>query len=318
MLGDVSPTLLRETQQRTLVQAVLDEGVGLVVQAGAHHMPHHFAGQPLASVLPTALPAYDPSFGTPGYDAPAYESLMMRVTAPGSMHPAFELFDGAQANRKLWSNMPGFYWCAALGKPLPGSTVLAETEIDRVAEPLIVERRAGRGMVLLVGLDSTYRWRRNVGDHLFYRFWGQAMRHVARQPERGDQSSWIQVQPQRLELGGTTTVQVFAIGADGKPLKDRQVLVDVSDSHDAQKLTLAAIDQPGHYTVQWSPQRLGEYTLTYTNAAGVAVTAAVIVTGSGREMLQPTIDRALLSQLADVSDGGVLDIAEFATLASRI
>jgi hypothetical protein len=318
LIGDISPDLLTDSQQRALVQAVREEGVGLIVHAGPHHMPHDFAGRPLASLLPTSLPAYDAAYGSPGIDAPAYTSLSMNVTAAGAIHPAFELFDGAQANRKLWNSMPGFYWCAALGKPLPGATVLAETEVDRVMQPLIVESRAGRGVVMVLGLDSTYRWRRNVGDHLFYRFWGQSLRHVARQPERGDESSWIHVQPQRLELGGATTVQVFAIDADGKPLKDRQVTVTVSDSFNSQSTTLSAIDQPGHYMGQWTPPQMGEYTLTYTNASNVAVSAAVMVTGTGREMLQPTIDRNLLGQLADVSGGGVLDVADFASLPSQL
>jgi hypothetical protein len=35
-----------------------------------------------------------------------------------------------------------------------------------------------------VGTDSTWLWRRNVGDRFFYRFWGQAVRFVARRDEQ--------------------------------------------------------------------------------------------------------------------------------------
>src|SRR5262249_43823283 len=92
---------------------------------------------------------------------------------------------------------PPHYW-AIVGRAKPGATPLAyyrgpiATELkpmtngdrNRVEEQqrqarqqaLIVRQNYGRGQVLFVGLDSTWRWRYRIGDTYPPRFWGQVIR----------------------------------------------------------------------------------------------------------------------------------------------
>ena len=53
---------------------------------------------------------------------------------------------------------------------------------------LIARQNYGLGRVLYVGLDSTWRWRKGVGDVYHHRFWGQVVRWAADRPlESGNQ-----------------------------------------------------------------------------------------------------------------------------------
>lgn len=176
LLGDITPALLPIRLQQQLAKAVEEDGLGLIVQAGPMAMPHAFAESPLARLLPVRIQRGDGASAgdRPGREAPAFAPFLMEVTAVGSVHPAFRLYDSAARNRGVWSRMPPFYWAAAATEAAPGATMLAEVKTAGETYPLIAEHFAGAGRVLLIGTDATYRWRRNIGDHLFYRFWGQA------------------------------------------------------------------------------------------------------------------------------------------------
>ena len=98
MLGDVSPALLPEAVQQALVDAVEQDGLGLVVQCGTRHMPWDFAAGPLAEILPmhfdatsaataAAGPPPDESRGSAvshGLPAPAFAPFRMVVTPAGA------------------------------------------------------------------------------------------------------------------------------------------------------------------------------------------------------------------------------------------
>ena len=127
----------------------------------------------------------------------------MIVTPAGAAHPAFATTGNPSQDRETWSQMPEFFWAAAGSQLKPGATRLAEIEMAGGKEklPILAEQFVGRGRVLVVGCDETFRWRRNVGDRIFYRFWGQALRHVARKPAPGGQESWLEVEPRARRAG---------------------------------------------------------------------------------------------------------------------
>ena len=63
---------------------------------------------------------------------------------------------------------------------LVGGLLIAGCQAAREKEQaLLVQQGYGRGQVLFVGLDSTWRWRFKVGDKYHHRFWGQLVRWAA-------------------------------------------------------------------------------------------------------------------------------------------
>ncbi len=323
LLGDISSNLLPVKLQEQLVKAVEEDGLGLIVQAGPHHMPRGFLNGPLARILPVRFGGKGDASGTVsgssltdgssvnilvGIDAPAFDPFHMKVTATGAIHPVFQLYDNVTQNRDVWSRMPEFFWAAAAEDAGPTATVLAKVEGPGISRPLIAERYAGRGRVLYIGDDTTYRWRRNIGSHLFYRFWGQAIRYVARNKDRGGDSSWMEVSPSRAEPGDPVAIELYAVDANGKPLDRADVIVQITSGQGQEQATVARTAETGHFRGVWQPKAIGSYRLTYTDQRGKEVTGGVAVTGSGRELRKPSVDRDLLGSMADATGGGLLEL----------
>ncbi|HEY1784640.1 MAG TPA: hypothetical protein VGG30_03795, partial [Pirellulales bacterium] len=347
MLGDISPTLLPEAQQKALVQAVEEDGLGLIVQCGNRHMPWDFVGGPLAAILPmtfdptagktVAAPAADDATAQPalhGLQAPAFAPFRMIVTPTGAMHPAFAVSGNASEDRGLWSQMPEFFWAAPGSKLKPGATRLADVEMAGGNEklPILAEQVVGRGRVMIVGCDETFRWRRNVGDRIFYRFWGQALRHVARKQTPDGQLSWLEAQPHSVEPGTPVTIDLYAVDSSNKPLNQESVSVVVSSQAggdapaagsapkdaakqptERQTLRLQRVGEAGYYRGSWTPQQLGVVTVEYDGGSKPLGTT-VEVANSHRELAQPDVDREMLGTLAEVSGGEMIELPQLADL----
>ena len=110
---------------------------------------------------------------------------------------------------------------------------------------------------MLVGCDETFRWRRNVGDRVFYRFWGQALRHVARKPAPGGQESWIEAEPRRVEPGRPVTIDVYAVDESHEPLDQPSVSVAVSGPEAPQTVSLERFGERGAFSRQLDSRAVG-------------------------------------------------------------
>jgi hypothetical protein len=331
MLGDISPTLLPEAEQKALVAAVEDDGLGLIVQCGTRHMPWDFAGGPLAAILPMTFDAAPASQGAAaddanpdgvlhGLQAPAFAPFRMIVTPTGATHPAFAVSGNASQDRGLWSQMPEFFWAATGTKLKPGATRLADIEMAGSKEklPILAEQVVGRGRVMVVGCDETFRWRRNVGDRIFYRFWGQALRHVARKQAPDGHESWLEVQPHSVEPGTPVTIELYAVDASNKPLGQESVSVAVSGQETKEIVMLQRVGDAGHFRGSWTPQRLGVLDVEYASSGQPTLSATVEVANSGRELAQPDVDREMLSTLAGISGGEMIELPQLADLPARL
>jgi hypothetical protein len=247
-----------------------------------------------------------------------FAPFQMKVTGAGSMHPAFRLYDSATRSRGLWSRMPRFFWAAAAQEAAPGAMVLAQFTTAGRARPLVAEHFAGAGRVLFVGTDATFRWRHNIGDHLFYRFWGQAIRRVARSRERSSTSNWMEAFPGKTAPGESVSIELYAVDADGGPLDVSEASVRAVCGDSVQTVVLGRSAEPGHYRGTWSPVTVGDYQLSYTGATGSAVNAAVRVAQSGLELRRPGVDRDTLGNMAQVSGGGLLELDAIDQLPKRL
>ncbi|QNN23120.1 VWA domain-containing protein [Planctomycetales bacterium ZRK34] len=315
ILGDVSPKLLTTVAQASLKQAVEDEGVGLIVQAGPQHMPHAFAEKPLSELLPLTVTKQA------GIEAPAFSPFHMTVTATGALQPAFAVYPNASRNRQVWSQMPEFYWAAATESGMkPGATLMAEFSSPSGSKPLIAEHFAGRGRVMFIGTDGTFRWRRNIGDYMFYRFWGQAIRHAGRTAKRGSEESWIEASPHEVEVGGEVSIELFAVDGAGQPSSDDRQTVQVTgaDGQSLGTVQVNAVRQAGHYRGIWRAEQTGEVTLRFDDVRGKTAEARVAVRDSGRERMNPTVDRDTLGTLADTSGGGLIELDQLDRLPDML
>ncbi len=314
ILGDVSPLLLAPNVQSAILEAVEEKGVGLIIQGGFKSMPHLYrpdADADLLRLLPVepgeAGQRRPDAYVRTGIEPQDHAPFEMRLTADGAIHPAFQAYTDPMHNRRVWDRMPPFYWAVAAERTKPGATLLAELRGSEGDLPLIAEQFVGRGRVLMVGFDSTFTWRRNIGNVLFDRFWQQAIRHVARDPQRSGERSWIAVYPPEVEPGRPAAIELFAVDDEGRPLRDDRLEVSVRGPGSPSPITMTATGEPGHFRALWQPPRQGVYRLRYRDAAGRDLATDLRASDADREMRNPTVDRTGMALLADRTGGRLLE-----------
>jgi hypothetical protein len=180
--------------------------------------------------------------------------------------------------------------------------------------------------VLFIGTDSTYRWRKNIGNYLFARFWGQAFRHVRKDTEKSGEKSWLEANPKRAEPGENVVIELFAIDDLGKPVTASEVMVRATGGGEKSpiRIPLAAVSpnsptaSPGHFRGMWQAPKYGQYTLSYTDGTEKTVTAALQVAGSGRELRWPDPDRDTLGALSQETGGSLLELQQITQLPELI
>jgi hypothetical protein len=214
VLGDVSPEQLPLAERKRLEQYVGERGGTLVVIAGKRFMPLGYAksqaaeGDPLWKFLPITEPqVIKPPDGFP-----------IALTAEGKHTPLMQLADTPE-DGDVWSELPPHFW-GILGRVKPAATALARAGMDdKNDQALIAWHAYGRGRVLFLGVDSTWRWRYKVGDKHHHRFWGQLVRWAA---------------ADRLLEGGTAQVRYGTARAMYASGQEIDVLLRLSDEVPAE------------------------------------------------------------------------------------
>jgi hypothetical protein len=108
------------------------------------------------------------------------------------------------------------------------------------------------------------------------------------------------------------------VDKDGNPADVPEVELRVSGKDFVDTLPVLNAGQPGRFKGRWHPRDLGQYTLSYTDAAGRSVTAMVHVAGSSRELRRPDVDRATMADIAEASGGDMIELAELGTLPDKL
>lgn len=185
-LGDVAPEAWG-AERLTWLRDLVREGGGLVMIAGKKFTPAAYMNTPLAEAIPIesapGMPAFDDLLKT--------ENYRPLRSAAGQRHEVLALADSNEENEAIWRELPGFYSFFPAIKLRPGALSLLNHPTQKLASPLgggrpgligagtplpiMALQRYGRGEVLYLGADEVWRWRPNVGDKYYSRFWGQVI-----------------------------------------------------------------------------------------------------------------------------------------------
>ena len=109
------------------------------------------------------------------------EGFVVRPTELGMFSAQMQLADTPEGTALVWENLPPLYWSLELPELKPAARVLAE-KVNSAGgrSPLFVANYVGSGKVLFHATDETWRWRFQVGDAYFARYWVQATRYLSR------------------------------------------------------------------------------------------------------------------------------------------
>lgn len=136
-----------------------------------------YRGTPIEELLPVNLARQEPDFVAGTFQAkPALKD-----------HPLVKLYDTDEESQAAWQALPPLDGWARFSSVKPGSTVLV-TDPDQRTEsgqplPVVALRDYGRGKVMLLSSDSTWRWKLGAAEDwraaTFYsRFWTKAVEYL--------------------------------------------------------------------------------------------------------------------------------------------
>jgi len=266
ILGDIPATWF-DTDRVNAIQDFVKEGGGLVMIAGHNHAPASFSTTTLAEVLPVE---FLPTKHTidPEARPQAWQPVL---TTAGERADMMMLADTAEDNVKTWKALPGWYWHYPVTKLRPGATALLVHPTAKAADqpmPLVATHYYGKGQVVFMGVEETWRWRANAMDKFFPRFWGQVIYQLGL-PHLLGNAKRTQVALEQAEaiLGNTGYVRVKLFDAEFRPLKDDKVTANLEylDSKGADRsrqVTLDAVPgQPGEYRAPLAFDAAGRYEL---------------------------------------------------------
>jgi hypothetical protein len=335
ILGDVSPTQLPLAERKRLEKYVGERGGTLVIVAGKRFMPLAFESvkpptadetDPLLKLLPITQPRIvKPLDGFP-----------ITLTDEGQRTPLLQLGDSPE-DADRWSELPPHFW-GVVGRKKPAATTLAyfasdgqgaDAKAKKTAEEdqaLIAWQAYGRGRVLFVGLDSTWRWRFKIGDKYHHRFWGQLVRWAASdklleggtpQVRYGTPRAMYQTGQEidvLLRLGeevpaelpkGPARARIVKLGG---PKEEAVAVVELKRREGQPRVLQGRVRElpDGQYRVVLDVPDLADRLRAPTapGAPGPHAAEFMVSPPDSREMLELTTDWDLLKDLADKSNSG--------------
>ena len=321
-LGDVgvTPEQLTVEHAQDLRQLVSAQAAGIVFIPGRSGAQDSLTTGLLADLYPVVLDPATPN-GV-GSSVQGYFSL----TEPGQHSLLTRLGDTDLDNSDVWRTLPGFFWYAGVKRAKAGTEILAVH--DQVATvsgrvPLIVTKTYGTGKVLFMGTDSAWRWRHGVEDKYHYRFWSQVARWMAyrRQMAQGE-AIRLFYSPDRPHVDDVLTLNANVMDNVGGPLDRGTVTVQAiapSGKTETIRLQPGIEDALGLFVGTFVPKESGNYRLVATSSeTGASVQTDLSVQGLNREQQGRLARFDVLEEIAKITNGKLVPIAEVGTLLDHL
>jgi hypothetical protein len=310
-LGDVGvgPKGLSTEQAELLRGLVANQAAGLILMPGPRGKLPEFTSTALGDLFPVLLDGAHP-MGT--RDA---TPVPLTLTPEGRSSLLTMLADSEQENETVWRGLPGFTWYSPVERAKAGTLVLAVHPTARNAYgriPLLVTQAYGNGKVLFMGTDAAWKWRRGVEDKYHYRFWSQVARWMSYRRNMSP-GSRIKVfaTPEQPRLGDTINLTAMASDEQGAPLRDGEVLADITSPKGVTKrIALRPLDRTwGSYGGSFKMDTAGSWSISTfcRDAQDQAQVLQFSPPASAREKTGLPVNRSLLQELATITNGKVID-----------
>jgi hypothetical protein len=247
-------------------------------------------------------------------------------TAVGMDHPTLRLGKDVKDSMEVWDLLPGVYWSHPVLRLKPLASALAvntdptaRSSDLRQPAPVIAVQYYGKGRVLYIGTDETWRWR-VVSDGSFWRkFWFNVVDFLG---AGGYQNKRIIITTgaDRFAVGDEVKVQVEAYDRQFKPLQEDPLVIQIikmngDREESTQDLKLGPDPKhpgQGRYEAILPIKLEGTYLLTAKRGdeayADQVATKTIVVTQPEEELRHPEADPDRLKTMAP--EGKFLPIQE--------
>ena len=318
IIGDVPSNYFRAGQLDQVEKLVRESGGSLLMLAGPRGAPSTYDNTPVAEMLPVKLAG--PRWVGVGGKHPV-------VTADGAGSPVTSLAATPSVNARIWAALRPLDRLADLAGAKPGATTLVTLSGTAEGErpyPLVAWQRFGQGKVMYVGTEDLWRMRLEVGDRYHARFWGQTIQFLALSRLLGENKP-IALETERRSYSSGEQVRIFAnvLNEAFEPIEDPSYSVFIERQDDASAPTeldlQPVLNSPGLYSGVFAAREDGNYLLRPRVAeANISNQREFVVKTLPMEMRETAMQADVASQIAELSGGKSLTLAEFADLPEII
>jgi hypothetical protein len=242
---------------------------GVAYLVGNKHTGASFAPggefEPLGKLLPVVMAREDSAVAAQ-MDANR-EAFRISPTPAGFGHPLLQLAGKSEENARTWKRLPGLYRSQPVSRAKTLATVLAVSGDpgrmtgDQQREPLIAVQYYGKGRVLYMGFDSTWRWRRVDESATYERFWANAMDFLG-SGRLEKKRILITTDGELYDAGAEVRVRVEAYDRDFAPVTTRSLTLEMRAMGGASSSEhTVTSEKPGFYTGVIAADRTGLFEL---------------------------------------------------------
>jgi uncharacterized membrane protein len=325
VFGDVEPRQFTDAQLQLVADFVAKRGGGFGMIAGPRWAPVAFRNTAIEPLLPVAIANVD-------VEEPATiaEGFRPALTKDGESSSIFRFFtDKATNDSFIKDKIQQIFWYRRGVSAKPGvGEVLATHPTDMGPDgkkaPLLVLGRFGAGRTLFSGIDDSWRWRFYTGESVFDTYWVQQLRYLARSKKLGQRRlTFTSIRPV-YELGQQIRVSLRVLDPQLLQQLPEQIRVEIQDANGAvvgHENLVRQEGQPDLYVLSIGADRIGRFTLKLPPIAGGvdAMDLPIEVSVPRLELVQPQVDRTLLSRLASETLGQTVSLEQArATLPNLI
>ncbi|MEX1074973.1 MAG: hypothetical protein WED27_00820 [Pirellulales bacterium] len=325
-LGDMPAAALSSRFCDLTREFVEEFGGGLVVIAGPRFGPAELAETAIGDMLPVVFD----TARRPRDDRP----FELALTPEAALVDFMQLGADEAENRRAWKNLGRLPWWQPVSRPHPQATVLAVHPTEKCADgrtpqPIIAVRRYGRGEVVYVGTNETWRLRKQYGERYYRQFWGQLMHRLGLGHAMGSQKRFVvRTDATTYRTDDTVIVTVEAFDADFQPLAAdklpdrtlaaRLVRPDDTATGGTEILAIAEV-RPGLFEARIPALAAGEHRILVEDPlAREPVQTAFTVTGLSVERRSVHRNVALQEAIAAATGGRSYDLTTAARLVTDI
>jgi hypothetical protein len=318
VLGDLPAAALSASFCQMAEEFVSNFGGGLVVTAGPRFGPGELVGTPVAKMLPVVL--------DPAGRLRDRQPFALRLRPEAAQVDFMQLGGNGSDGSTGWDNLGLLPWYQPVERLHPMAASLAEHPSDRTADgkmhqPLVAMRRYGRGEVIWLGFNETWRLRRKYGERYFRQFWGQMIHRLALSHALGTQKRFVvRTDRRRYQAEDQVLVTVEAYDNDFQPLAEAQVpnrslraellLPEQArrEGHDARPLSIPAV-RAGLFETRLPVYAAGEHRVRVIDPlTEQPVEVAFQVASASVERQRAVRNVALEQALADATGGRCYDL----------
>lgn len=282
-----------------------------------------YAETPIAEILPVdVLPR-----GTPESEAITTDRFQPVIAEGATHHPLVGLLPDPDANAGAWAALaPMIGVNVVRGVAHEGQVLLQHPTAhapDGGPLPVLVSGAAGRGRVVALTSDTSWRWGLTTGGttgdaSAYERFWDRVIRWLARDPALEP----ARVTTDRESYGPDARMTVTGTLADARyvPFAGEPMTLTVrTETGDAVRTIEVRTDAEGELRTEIdAPSEPGGYVVEVARRGETALLAEepFLVEAGGAELADPRADHALLAEIARATSGTAITGSTVPTLAS--